>query len=325
VAARSALFRCSGEAAGLPQRIKILHWGRNPVRPGGEKIILVDETTAATLTANQDAMGIDRVPMDYEHQSFPGHKNYQPDPRHSPGSGRIEVIPGEGVFLSAIEYTPNGVEHAASYRDVSAVVRHDASGRALLIECVALTQTGAVAGAEFTAALSATHPPTSMENQDDPAKRYRATLIQLLSLKPKPESGGEISDEEILDAATRMIEQRGGITPAAASGDTEALSARIIRLETAEDTRVRERLLLRATAEGKRIPLSAEVLAQTPIAVLSAMVDGLTPGEVPTGSGPATTEKPGTGSDHTTALSVDEKAAAAALGLTEAEYAKAKI
>lgn len=333
MAALSSPFRCSGDAAGLPQRIKILNWGENPVRPGGDKKIIVDETTVATLTANQEIMGIDMVPMDYDHQSFPGHKNYKPDPRHSPGSGRIEVVRGEGVFLCNIEYTPNGIEHAASYRDVSAVVHHDKDGRPLYISAVALTQIGAVAGAEFAEALSANLSPTTpMENEATDQKPYRDTLIQLLGLTPKPESGGDITDEEILAAATKMIEAKATAAaatnkPASTSGEpvgTEALSARIIRLETAEAKREREQILQRAAAQGKVIPLSNELVNQTPVAVLSAMVDGLPAGEVPMGTAPGATEKPRTGSDTATALSVDEKNAAKALGLTPEEYAAAK-
>lgn len=324
VAALSAPFRCSGDAAGLPTRIKILNWGENPVRPGGDKKILVDDSVAATLTANQEIVGVDAVPMDYEHQSFPGHKNFKADPRHSPGSGRIEVVPGEGVFLCAIEYTPNGVEHAASYRDVSAVVHHDAQGRPMWISSVALTQTGAVAGVEFAQALSLQSPPTPMEdNQDE--NTFRDLLIKFLGIKPTAESGGEITVEEIIAAATAkmetMPEEKGegkGATAETPVG-TEALSARLGVLETLEARREREALVARAGVEGKVIPLTAELIAQTPVAILSAMIDGLAAGEVPL-STTQKAEKPG---EKTIALSADETHAARALGLTPEEFRNA--
>lgn len=289
------------------------------MRPGGEKIILVDDSVAATLTANQELVGIDMVPMDYEHQSHPGHKNYKPDPRHSPGSGRIEVVPGEGVFLSAIEYTPNGVEHAASYRDVSAVCHHDQDGRPLWISSVALTQTGAVAGAEFVsapaAALSAPAatlplPPLSptppMENTDK--ETFRELLIKLLKMKPAPESG-EITDEEIIAAVNKT-------TDAMPADGTEALSARLGRLETLEHRREREALVARAGQEGKVIPLTAELIAQTPVAILSAMIDGLAPNEVPL----ATAQKQEKPATQVTALSAEEASAARALGLSPEQF-----
>lgn len=319
IAALSAPFRCSGDAAGLPQRIKILNWGANPVRPGGDKIILVDDSVASTLAANQEAVGIDLVPMDYEHQSFPGHKHFKPDPRHSPGAGRIEVIPGEGVFLCGIEYTPSGVEHAASYRDVSAVVHHDKQGRPLWISCVALTQTGAVAGVEFAEALSLTTHTTIMENEEDKDMPYRKTLIQLLGIKPKPESGGDITEEEVIAAATKFMEKN---PPAEeASPESEALSARVLRMEGIFESREREALVSRAGQQGKIIPLSAEMIAQTPVTILTALIDGLTAGEVPLGTdAAAAAEKPAAPS---IALSADETSAAKALGLTPEEFRNA--
>jgi len=160
-------FRRGAAATGLPQRIKILGWGENIGRTTGARI-LVDDKVARTLSANQELVAIERVPMDYEHQSHKDHPNYLPDPRLSPGAGSIEVVPGEGVYLSAISYTANGEQHADSYQDVSAVVHLDGEGRPLWVSSVALTQTGDVSGMEFSeavAALSALEsPPTAYPN-----------------------------------------------------------------------------------------------------------------------------------------------------------------
>lgn len=316
VHALSAPFRSGGDAAGLPQRVRILAWGANVARPKGA-VILVDDSTVA-LAANQELVGIDRVPMDYEHQSFKGHANFLPDPRHSPGSGVIEVIPGDGVYLSALEYTPNGQAHAASYQDVSAVVHLDKQGRPLWISSVALTQRGAVAGMEFAqavAALSALteNKPPIMQNTAD----FRSLLVTLLKLP------ADVTDEQISSA----VEQH----PSAQETDmkdtsTEALSAmesRLAALETsqvalssAEADRERNALVARATQEGKVIPLSADLIKQTSVAVLSAMVEALPAGEVQLENA-AKGEKPG---ERVEALSADEKSAAKALGLSEDEY-----
>lgn len=264
--ALSAPFRSGGDAAGLPQRLRILKWGENIARPSG-KVIVVDDTVAETLSANQELVGIDRVPMDYEHQSFKGHKNYQPDPRQHPGFGHIEVVPGEGVFLSAIEYTPSGVEHAASYQDVSAVVHLDDKNRPLWISAVALTQYGSVADVEFAdavAALSLTEPDQTTKPTMDP---YKPLLLKLLGL------ADDASDEAIHAAAEKKAD-----APAAAS--TEALSARLELIEKGEEKRARLHLVERATSEGKVIPLSAELMGETPLKVLEAIIDKLPAGTV---------------------------------------------
>lgn len=304
-------FRSGADAAGLPQRVKILSWGENIGRTTG-KLILVDEESASALPRNQELVACERVPMDYVHQSLKGHPNFQPDPRHSPGSGIIEVVPGDGIYLAALEYTPNGLQHAASYQDVSAVVHLDAKKRPLWISSVALTQTGDVAGMEFkeaVAALAALQTPLDPqpETKKDMDTPYKAILLKILGL---PETA---TDEEIQAAAEPKP---------AAPEDTAAMSAldnRLINLERYRETQERERLLDAAKAAGKVVPLSAELCMQTPVAVLSAMIDGLPAGEVPL-QGAKSEEKPG---KETVALSADETAAAKALGLSAEDYRKA--
>lgn len=294
--------------------MKLLDWGRNIGRTTN-KLIVVDEK-CVNLPRNQELVACERVPMDYVHQSVKGHPNYKPDPRHSPGGGSIEVVPGEGVFLTAIEYTPNGLEHAASYQDVSAVVHLDADKRPLWISSVALTPTGDVAGMEFreaVAALSALESPLKIEVEIQPNETktmdYKSILMKLLGL---PETA---TDDELAAAAEKFA------PPAkpAESADTAAMSARLDKLELAEQSREREALVSRATAAGKVIPLSAEQIAETPVAILSALVDGLPAGEVPL-PGAKAEEKPG---KETVALSADEANAAKKLGLTPEEFRKA--
>lgn len=316
-------FRRGGDAAGLPQRVKILSWGENIGRTTGARI-LVDDAVAASLSANQELVACDLVPMDYEHQSVRGHPNYQPDPRHSPGGGKIEVVAGEGVFLSAIAYSANGEQHADSYQDVSAVVHLDKASRPLWISSVALTQKGDVAGLEFSEAVAvlsartALAAPTQsiMTPPTSDAATYRALIIKFLKLKD------DATDGELIAAA----EKKAGEPPepdAMTPDSTAALSAvetRLAALETSHHARDRQDLVDRASREGKVIPLSAELIAQTPVAVLSAMIEGLPAGEVPL----VTSGKKQAIPDKTVALSADESAAAKALGLSETEYRAGK-
>lgn len=310
---------CGAAAASLPQRTKILSWGENIGRTTGARI-LVDEVVAQTLSANQELVACDRVPMDYEHQSVKGHPNYVPDPRLSPGSGTIEVIPGDGVYLSAISYTANGSAHADSYTDVSAVVHLDADGRPLWISSVALTQRGDVAGMEFgeavaalsarTAALSADSPKPKTVMQNEETNPFRDKLIKLLGLTPG--ESGEISDEEIANAIDQKLEAAGAAKPEEKTTEV-ALSARLDKIE-------RNALVDRATREGKVIPLSAEEIDSTPVAVLSSIISRLTPGEVNLAGSAQAKEKPAA---KVVALSADEAAVARQLGLTEEQYRKA--
>lgn len=317
-------FRSGGDAVGLPQRVKILAWGLNIGRTTGARIV-VDDHVAATLAANQELVAIDRVPLDYEHQSVKGHPNFKEDPRHSPGDGIIEVVPGEGVFLTALEYTPNGRLHAESYRDLSAVVHLDAQHRPLWISSVALTKTGDVAGMEFADALAvlSARAPGDLPHNDtmttDPQSDktaqeetvYRALLVQLLGLKPA-EGETEISDEAIraaVEAKAASTEHKGEEGKPAA---TAALSARLDRIE-------KQNLLSEATRAGKVVPLSAQDVDVISVAALAGIISRCQAGEVPL-SATAQTEKP---APKTAALSADQAKAAKALGLTEEDYRKA--
>ena len=216
-----------GADAELPQRVRILAWGENIGRTTKAKI-KVGERTQACLSANQTATASERVPLDYEHQSVPGHPNFKPDPRAVAGFGVIELVPGDGVYLSAIEYTPNGQEFACNYPDVSAEAYLDKDGNLLFVRSVALTQYGAVAGMEFTeavaacaclgrpAALSSSHPQhhTTMadDNTDPKAPVYRDALITMLQLQPE-DGQDDVSDEQIATALAAMADAAARAAP----------------------------------------------------------------------------------------------------------------
>ena len=322
-----------GADAELPQRVRILAWGENIGRTTKAKI-KVGERTQACLSANQTATASERVPLDYEHQSVPGHPNFKPDPRAVAGFGVIELVPGDGVYLSAIEYTPNGQEFACNYPDVSAEAYLDKDGNLLFVRSVALTQYGAVAGMEFTeavaacaclgrpAALSSSHPQhhTTMadDNTDPKAPVYRDALIKMLQLQPE-DGQDDVSDEQIATALAAMAEAAdndgqeadANADPVAppGMGEQATLSARLDNLE-------RRNLIQAAMAAGKIIPFKKETLAKLPMVTLSAMLDELPAGQVPVG--PSSRRE--IADARPVALNAEQKAVAAALGIPEKDF-----
>lgn len=298
------------EAKALPTRIKIFEWGENIGRTSGARIV-VGEKTLATLSANQNAQARDTVALDYEHQTFPGHPAYKEPPHHVAAHGSLEVVKGEGVYHHSLSYTPNGEEYAPNYPDVSPVAYTDDQDNLIFIHSVALTQAGDVKGLDFTAALSATiqQKPTMDPDKKD---KYREMLVKLLKLQP---SAGEeqVSDEAIVAA----IEAAETAKPAPDDGEGKALSASESKaLSDRLDKMERDAIVDRSIAAGKVIPLSAEQIAETPVATLSAMVEKLPAGQVPTES-KTQTEKP---KDEPVALSASDKQLCKNLGLTEEEY-----
>ncbi len=315
-------FRRGGAESGLPQRIKILSWGENLGRTTGARVVVGDKSVEM-VPVYHAALGMDTVLLDYEHQSFPDHPNFKPDPRDVPGHGQIEIVPGDGVYLSGITYTPSGQAHAANYQDVSAVAHLDDEGNLLYVSSVALTQYGDVAGlpfAEHVAALCARHgkplSTTTTKKMDTP--NYREMLIKVLGLKP--DETGEVLDESIATALAAKTETPCASEEAALSAQPENIVS-IAALNARFDERDRQDIVKEATAAGKVIPLSNAALSRMSPADLREMVDKLPAGTVPLSTGGAGKEKPAA---QTVALSAEQATAAKALGLTQEQYLKAK-
>ena len=325
--AHAAVVFCSGvpfvrgAAAALPQRVRILAWGDNIGRTTKAKIV-VGEKTLACLAANQLATACERVPLDYEHQSVKGHPNYVPDPRPVPGHGAIEIIEGDGVYLTALEYTPSGEQYAPNYQDVSAVAYLDAAANLLFIRSVALTQHGDVAGMEFAEAVAASaslsHPESTPPTTPTTTMLdYKALLLARLGL---PDAA---TDEDVTAALTTDATASAACTAVTATVADPAAAATIATIATLTadfDTFRRTTAIDRAIAQGKVIPLADDVLATLPYAALTAMLDGLAPGQVATAASSATKEMT---TAREVALSAEQAAAAKSLGLSETEYRRA--
>ena len=307
-------FVRGGSAAPLPQRVKILAWGENLGRTTKARIV-VGEKTASCLSANQVATACERVPLDYEHQSVPGHPNFVPDPRQVPGHGSIEIVPNDGVYLSAIDFTSSGNEFAANYQDVSAVAYLDAESNLLFIRSVALTQHGDVAGMEFSESVAASAqfspahptPPTMLD--------YKLLLCQVLGL------AATAADAEITTAVTTEKAEPDAVALAATAAAAAAAAAPVpdatmVALSAEFDSFRRQAAIDKALAQGKAIPLTDAVLATLPMAALNALLTGLPAGAVATaGSGSKEVA-----AAKVVALSADQTSAAKALGLTEEEF-----
>jgi phage I-like protein len=134
----------------LPVRLKILDWGENKTLSG---VVRVDDTTLSVLESNQKKEGLDRVAIDFEHNTAPGSTEYlrSSEPRPVAGYGVPRVIKGDGLYLEDIIWTPDGEKHAANFIDLSPCVQLDANGSVTFVHSVALTRAGAVEGLHFYA------------------------------------------------------------------------------------------------------------------------------------------------------------------------------
>ena len=162
-------------AGNLPTRVKLLGWGRNETSEG---VVIVNELTARVFAANQKAIGRDRVPVDFEHNTVPGtlEFNRTSEPRATAGSSTLVCVPGEGIFSEAITYSATGQKSAPDFEDASLAPYLNKDGVVIGAHSWALTRTGAAYDIAFKQApetlsadlkiLSANSQPTTPHNMD---------------------------------------------------------------------------------------------------------------------------------------------------------------
>jgi phage I-like protein len=260
----------------LPGRLKLLNWGTNDTIKGP---VTVGDATLRHLAANQARAGYEHVALDYNHNSLPGHPNYQPDPREVAAYGAVEVVANDGLYLAGIDYTPSGLAKALNYRDLSPTPLLDQNGEVIFLHSVALCPQGAVrdlsfysAGDAGLAALSAAGED-SAAGQDDPppvtavTMDYRRLLCAMLDLDPD-----QASDDDIAAAAHQAAADKRTAAEVAAQPAPEPMSVRVDRIE-------REFVIGNGLLEGKIIPLSVRAL---PLTQLRQIVAELPGGQVPT-------------------------------------------
>lgn len=300
----------------LPARLKVLPWGESQSTKGK---VVVGGLTLAVLSAEQRKAGFERVALDFEHNTVKGTQAYaeSQEPRPVAAYGTVEVIEGQGLFLTGLVWTPEGIRAARNFEDLSPAVRQDAAGEVLFVHSVALTRNGAVHDLQFYSVTTEVETQTQEENE------MKGALAKLLGLK------AEATDAEIETAAAAMFpalqvlsaldvaarealpkllvldagklqglcalsaeDLQAKLTVLSAVGDSskstiEGLVARLGGIEeqvktfsTEKVRSERQAILDRAGREGKVIPLSAEQIAAMDLTVLSTLCEKL-PATVP--------------------------------------------
>ena len=273
----------------LPARFLVLPWGEFETRYGR---LRVNETTLKVLAANQKAAKREHVHVDFSHNTVPGTKYFAGEPAHlAARRAGVEVVPGEGIYLSAVEWTPEAEKHKHDYPEVSAAPVTLEDGTVVYLDSVAICRHAEVEGmvlplsADTAAALSQTSPNSKLQTPNSKPKDpmdYKKLLLQILAL---PESA---SDDEITKAAEDKA--TGEEAGAAAGGKSEkgakaekadavkTLSASVTSLAQQVESLERGRIVDAAVAAGKIIPLHADEL---PLDKFRRLVDGLPANQVP--------------------------------------------
>jgi phage I-like protein len=252
----------------LPARLLIVPWGTNKTNQGP---ITCNATTLRELLANQLLLKRDRVAIDFQHSTVEGSKWYKGEPAKVAAFASLEVVEGEGIYLTNIEWTAEGKEFAAGghYPDLSPALVTNKAGEVVLIHSAGLVRQGEIDGVTLFSAESLNTLKSTMN--------HREILLKLLGLAE------DATDEQI----TSAVETFSAKKPDESTEEVKAMAARIEKLEgtvlsftAGSEKSTRENLVRRATSEGKVIPLSAEEIEETPIKTLSAIIEKL-PATVP--------------------------------------------
>jgi phage I-like protein len=315
----------------LPRRLVVVPWGEHSARKRG--VVKVSQATLDGFAANQEAMRLDRVAIDFEHNTVPGTPAYEAgkEPREVAGYGTPMVVLGVGVVLDQIEWTPAGAKAIAGghYQDLSPTAFRTEDGTVVGLHSVALCRHGELEGltldaakaaasmlplfAALSAELSESPKPYSIQN---PA--MKEALLKLLKLL-----GLDVSETMEEDAMVALMNGKADELAAKAAekkpeeeAKPDAMSAELASVRAELDTVRKERLLDQARIEGKVIPLSAESIKVTPLSVLEDLVKQAKPGEVPLKGAGDKVPGLGAGGSKPDAFTAEEKEVFQKFGLT---------
>lgn len=305
---------------------------------------VLDEANAPMVLA-QAQRRINRFVIDYEHQTQQAEHNGQPAPAAGWfDSANLVFRPGEGLFASAVEWTPRAAEFIRNkeYRYISAVFGYDKqTGVVLFLICAALTNTPALDGlsdvslaalsARFLSADAAPAPSSGGTSEHDPMNPVLKALLTALGLA---ESATEQEAVAALTAIKSTAAAVAGLnveiaTLKSASPDPARfvpiekfaqLNTELVQLKAADVDRQVDDLLTKARADGKVTPAAEDVwrsVGKVDIAQLKKLIDA-TPANPALGGQSQTGGQPQgapAGELDATALAVCK-----AMGLTPEQY-----
>ena len=287
---------------------------------------------------NQAATKRQRVALDFQHNSVETSKTYTGEPLKVAAYGALEVIEGEGIYLNALEWTPEGREHAAKghYPDISPALKLNDQREVIWVHSAGLVRQGEIDGLELfdagdtLCAVLNMGIQTGLMSWTGTRELLNIFLAMVGVTIPEGASYEEMKDQA--EAGAKKIE--AGLATAEAKSAIAALdNPEIETMNAAELTELKNRvtaaekradkaeknaIIEKATAAGKVIPFDASIIDTLTVEQFSAAVDKLPAGQV-------RTESRGDGKVAGTVetFCAADKEVMQQLGLTEEQWKKA--
>ena len=287
----AALERADGEP---PSSLLVHPWGAHDVGKRGKSI--VSAKTLDTFSAGQAALKLNgRVALDFRHNTVPGMPAYLADkePRKVAAYGVPELRDGQGLYLTALEWTPEGKDAfmGGHFQDISPAVFRDKDGNVMAIHSAALCDHGEIDGLTIEAATA----PTALSahfaaltaslspSQSSPMKPTPELIALLAALGTTlaPDADEATVAATLTDLTTKIKADMAEDKSAGITALTAGFEARLAKVEAERDSAKRDRLKESAVNAGKVIPLDDATWDLTPLSVCEAIVKNLQPGVVP--------------------------------------------
>lgn len=266
----------------LPERLRLLAWGENETPDGP---LVVNDQTVAALSQQIAADTFKRIVLDFEHQSFPGHPNYKPAPRHNAAHGDLEIVEGDGIYLTALSWTPAGRDHAMDFCDLSPVAIHTRRTQpgepatVLGILSAGLCDNGAVQG---ITAFSASYQPPEKDMTDEQKAKFdeilgtiktqgeQLTALQarLDALQPKLDAAPEVTAASF-DQVKSLAE--AAVKPEALEESRQQVSALSARIDALQ----KDQMIQVAVLQGKAVTLDDTAISAMTADSLAQHIAGL--------------------------------------------------
>jgi phage I-like protein len=231
-------------------------------------------------------LGFGEIALDFEHNTVPGAPEYErsQEPRAVAAYGKPEVVLDDGLYLSAIRWTPEGEKSARNFADLSPAIQLDDQRNVVFIHSAALTRNGAVDGLHFFSAEGRTEEtkPMTIETADLAplvglsADATKEALLAELKKRLLPVTHDPITSfsvtvdgkeqkfgaSEILALTSRLAAVESQLNAGAASA-AEVEKGRVIASFAAEG---------KVPLDGDRKPMTAEALKAFSVDVLKAIL-----------------------------------------------------
>lgn len=305
----------------LPAELVITPWGESRALDGTP--VIVNDRTAAVLSANQRDIGRSEIALDFEHNTWddadasPAERAAK-EPRKVASYGTLSVVAGKGIVFLPLSggWTPEGRDlyTGKHYRDLSPVPILDEDGTVVAMHSVALTRAGQIEGLHaFSSDLKLCLKRLSADSSDpDMNAKYRAIACAALGLSETA------SDEELIAAGEK---KKPEAAPAVAVPLSADLDKRLKSIEDGQLQSRREAIVTKASAAGKAIPLSVDAIAKLDPDTLQTIVDGLEAGAVPLSANTAGKDQ-GENLGKPKALSAEEAEVTKNMGITPEQFRK---